>query len=1701
MRFCGPRGYDHSFMTWTGSPMLLSLPFGRGRRRRARRITPVACVRSESLEQRRLLTTFTVNSTADTVDPVVGNGIAADVNGETTLRAAIQEANASAAPDIILLPQGTYTLTRAGANEDAAFTGDLDLTGNLTIIGAGADRTVIDGGDLDRIFHVFGGANVTIVGVTIQNGTALNAAGVMNAGNLELIDCVVQNNVAEGATNSVAGGIGNSGGNLVLTRVTVQGNTAEINGGGVYNSSGSITATDSVFQNNSAVNDGGGLSIYNGQFTMTGGSILNNSAENDGGGLSTENAQISLTGVTVSGNVATYAAGGINLFGTAQVQVIQSEVSNNQAGTYGGGIRNLGALLGISETTIAANSAASSGGGLDNDQGSTEVVDSLFLGNASGLYGGGADNYGGTLAISNSTFSGNQAVQGGGVNSGVSGTVTIVNATISENTATDSGGGIYAASTTNVGNTIIAGNTATTDGPDVSGGYTTLGYNLIGAIGTASGFSDGSNSDQVGTAGSPLDPLMTGLQDNGGYTLSYALTVDSPAVDAGNSNGAAAYDQTGATRFRDGDYDGTYSVDIGAVEFFNQAATFTVNTTTDTIDASLGDDLAEDSSGNVSLRAAIQETNGTVGEARIDLPAGTYTLTRSGTDEDAAATGDLDITDSLTITGAGAGQTIIDGGALDRVFHILPGVTVTLVGLTIQNGSSLFGGGLYNEGGNVLLQDVVVTGNTATGADYSHGGGIANDAGRVILDHATVTGNSADLDGGGVYSYNADLQLLNGSIIESNTATRSGGGIAAEGGFVTVTDSTIAANSATGAGGGAAFASSVVVTFNTSTIRDNTTEDYGGGLYVAQSTVTLNESTVSGNSAVLSGGGIDSELSSVKFYRSTVSANTAEIDGGGLDNFQGSMLLSQSTVSGNSAGQNGGGVINNSATTLELNSSTIADNSAANYGGGVWNAGLLRIGNTIIARNSADSGSADVNGSIVSLGTNLIGSNDGNTGTANGNAGDIVGTYAAPVDPVLTPLQDNGGPTLTHLPLYGSPAIEAGTNVASFLTDARGRARINDGDFNAILRQDIGAVEFFGFSVTTTASSTVSFTRDGDRLIIGVANGTDHSLGTPLTSIFADKVDQFRVIGSAEAEKIVVSSLDALPYGGLAFVDTTAADGDSLSIGPGVVASVGLTFATETTGTILADSTPIQFSNLEAITDYITADRRSFTFLDSTDAITVSNSQSAGDGIVTLARDLLGSIEFLMPGSAIGFDLGGGDDTLRINSFDTAFHGTVYIDAGDGNDLINLASLSNDASVDGGAGNDTIFSGSGNDTLRGSAGADSIRGGAGDDMLFGGAQADELFGDDGNDVVSGQGSSADAVSGGAGDDTIDGGMGTDFLVEFVTGSFVLSDTTATGLGNDTLIGIERARISGSAASNLIDTTAFSSDVSVGGGDGDDTILTGNGNDRLYGEGGDDVLSGGNGNDALFGGSGSDDLDGGAGNDMLHGNGGSGDRLTGGAGNDLLDGGAGNDRIVESADADITVTATEMFGIGHDFIQDVEAVAISGGASANLIDASAFGGMAVLEGLDGNDTLIGGAADDFLQGGNGNDLILGNGGNDLLRGHDGNDTLRGGSGNDTLEGGDGNDGLAGEDGNDSAIGEMGDDTVLGQAGDDTLFGGGGNDTVIGGSGVDRVNGNGGVDVLAGSSFSTNGRDAGDMISGDLAEIDEAFSLTANWIVDG
>ncbi|MEX0800109.1 MAG: choice-of-anchor Q domain-containing protein [Dehalococcoidia bacterium] len=218
--------------------------------------------------------TITVTTTDDELN----------ADGDCSLREAIQAANtdsavdactAGAGDDIIDLPAGTYTLTIAGAGEDANATGDLDIFLNVTINGTGAATTIIDGNDLDRVFHNAGGGAVQMTGLTIQNGNAPSpnsGGGILNVGTLTLDDSAVSGNTAFQS----GGGIQTSG-ILTLNDSTVSGNSAQGQGAGIGNI-GSATVNNSTISGNTGAPQGGGIFHQNaGGLTISSSTITGNS--------------------------------------------------------------------------------------------------------------------------------------------------------------------------------------------------------------------------------------------------------------------------------------------------------------------------------------------------------------------------------------------------------------------------------------------------------------------------------------------------------------------------------------------------------------------------------------------------------------------------------------------------------------------------------------------------------------------------------------------------------------------------------------------------------------------------------------------------------------------------------------------------------------------------------------------------------------------------------------------------------------------------------------------------------------------------------------------------------------------------------------------------------------------------------------------------------------------------------------------------------------------------------------------------------------------------------------------------------------------------------------------------------------------------------------------------------------------------------
>jgi CSLREA domain-containing protein len=434
------------------------------------------------------------------------------------------------------------------------------------------------------------------------------------------------------------------------------------------------------------------------------------------------------------------------------------------------------------------------------------------------------------------------------------------------------------------------------------------------------------------------------------------------------------------------------------------AAAFTVNSQADEVDAKPGDGSCATAGGACTLRAAIQEAN-EQGGATINLGPGTYTLTIKPTGGlPDISNGDLDLYGELTISGADAKTTIVDGGGLDRVFSAQVASRVTISDVTVRNGAAQQGedGGGIDNYGNLTLEDVIVSGNRtqsdATLSADAPGGGIYN-AATLAVRNCTITGNSAADMGGGIHNKGI-LTVMMSTIAENTAKTDRGGGLS-NFNTATVILTTVSGNTATGAGGGVENGGKLVLTH--ATVSGNTGE-HGGGIHTVGD-LHMTDSTVAGNTARKSGGGIANERSS--------------------DALKGAAKLNGATIAGNK----GGGV--SSGTSAKM-----------------------LLANTIVAANSG----GDCAGTIVSAGYNLIQSTTGC---------DIGGRQEANVtgkDAKLGPLANNGGPTQTMALLAGSPAIDAGNPAppgsgkgACESTDQRGTKRPVDGAGKAVC--DIGAYE------------------------------------------------------------------------------------------------------------------------------------------------------------------------------------------------------------------------------------------------------------------------------------------------------------------------------------------------------------------------------------------------------------------------------------------------------------------------------------------------------------------------------------------------------------------------------------------------------------------------------------------------------------------
>jgi predicted outer membrane repeat protein len=440
----------------------------------------------------------------------------------------------------------------------------------------------------------------------------------------------------------------------------------------------------------------------------------------------------------------------------------------------------------------------------------------------------------------------------------------------------------------------------------------------------------------------------------------------------------------------------------GLVPSASAAVTFTVNNTADTVDANLADNLCLDAGGLCSLRAAVQQSNATPGADIINIPAGTYTLTRVGTDSN-AVNGDLDITESVTINGAGQATTIIQGGtstatAVERVFQINPlanrTITTNISGVTIKFGRIVGtgGGAIYFDGFNGSPVGVLnITDSTISDSESgARGGGIRSFDGTLTITNSTISGNkTTNATGGGIDHRGAQPITITGSTITNNTAE----------------DTTGVANPLNGRGGGLFFLQTTGGTtpyvIQNSTISNNKAEGKGGGVFM-QGPTAMTNTTVSGNSAGLTGTPVTPAISNGGGIYSDLDPLTAGV---AFDN-----VLDGVVVKGNTATGDGGGIFHDRDVLIfknsDLGGSTVADKNMAANGGGLatfldigsaGQTGSVTIQNSTVRANVATASGGGIynNGRTVAVNTNsTVGGpvGQGNTAATGGGIANNGGT-------------------------------------------------------------------------------------------------------------------------------------------------------------------------------------------------------------------------------------------------------------------------------------------------------------------------------------------------------------------------------------------------------------------------------------------------------------------------------------------------------------------------------------------------------------------------------------------------------------------------------------------------------------------------------------------------------------------------------------
>jgi fibronectin-binding autotransporter adhesin len=752
-----------------------------------------------------------------------------------------------------------------------------------------------------------------------------------------------------------------------------------------------------------------GGAVYNdGTLVMSGTTFNNNVVQSDvtncitaqGGAIFNDTAgNLSSTGDTFTNNSA-LEGGAVYNMGVGDVMFTNDTFSANTGCTTKSGCTT-------NCTSMTCTSFAQGEGGAIFDAGAgVTIATSAFTSNVVGGATPGSQGQGGALVLNSvaptvtgSTFTGNLA--GGGTSS----------------CSTGAGGAIAATASLVLNDDTFANNQAAGDSTGVGGAVLTSM--------DVQGTNDTFNSNVAAGSGSVCSTSPTGI---GGGVFGNATVTLTNSTFSGNAATSSEQGAGGA---------------IGCTSCYLTSDTFSQNSATGTGDAgataaagvggaiymmTVGKITGSSFSGNSAvadgpnatgaLGGAIVTTTGTLLSARNVFTSNTVTeaegtgTAAGGAIALASGTG-VSNGDTFTTNGA-SGSNLAGGGAVyfDAPF-VISGATFS--GNQVSGGVEGVGGALIL-GGTGQLSNSTFAGNTATSPSGTGVGGAIYDTYGSTIDGAVISQNSASTEGGGIYAGAAGPETLTDSTVTANTVTAAtipssgGGGIYALGGL-SLAWSTVSNNSVTVGGAG---------------------KSGGGGIYNGGG-MNLSQSTLSGN-AVL--------------------GSAAGSGGGGIYNDAVSELIND-TITGNNSALDGGGIEVASSDTATLSNVTLFKNTATGAGGNIDNPFTMSLANSIVAGGAAATG-----GDIDNLGT--ITSGDYNiiqTAVVGNTLSGATGNDKA-IDPLLSALSNNGGPTFTNADQPGAAYIPFSSGSCGSVVnpiDQRGYARGGVGS-----ACDAGAFEYGG---------------------------------------------------------------------------------------------------------------------------------------------------------------------------------------------------------------------------------------------------------------------------------------------------------------------------------------------------------------------------------------------------------------------------------------------------------------------------------------------------------------------------------------------------------------------------------------------------------------------------------------------------------------